>query len=307
MNLVPNPSYEVFTNCPNNGSQIYYCPPWYTPTWGSPDYFNACAPPYNMSVPSNFCGNQIAKTGVAYAGMFFYGNSGAWAPDDKEYLQVELTDSLVQDRIYCVSFYVNYAISQYQSYNNVAITEIGIYISNDSISTTNQLTLPYFPQIVSPPNVYINDTLNWTLISGNYVAHGGERYITIGNFNNNADTMQVIHHNNYSAAYYYIDDVSVVDCTTVGVQESGERSEEVEVFPNPTNGIFTINTRGAKIKEIKVMNVLGSEILSFDKLRTTGNGEKSVTIDVSGVAKGIYFVRIEDENKNVVNRKIVAE
>ena len=34
---------------------------------------------------------------------------------------------------------------------------------------------------------------------------------------------------------------------------------------------------------------------------------KSVTIDMSDVAKGIYFVEIMDEKKNVVNRKIVVQ
>ncbi len=35
--------------------------------------------------------------------------------------------------------------------------------------------------------------------------------------------------------------------------------------------------------------------------------QKSATIDMSSYSKGIYFVRIEDENKNMMNRKIVLQ
>ena len=47
------------------------------------------------------------------------------------------------------------------------------------------------------------------------------------------DTMGIVYHNNYSAAYYFIDDVSLVDCTGQGVQELGIKNEELGIYPNP--------------------------------------------------------------------------
>ncbi len=41
-NLVPNPSFETDSLCPNGGSEIKYASPWYSPTGGSPDYFRPC-------------------------------------------------------------------------------------------------------------------------------------------------------------------------------------------------------------------------------------------------------------------------
>ncbi len=49
------------------------------------------------------------------------------------------------------------------------------------------------------------------------------------------------------------------------------------------------------------MNVLGECVF-----QSTINNRQS-TIDMSTFAKGIYFVRIEDENRNVANRKIIKE
>lgn len=37
-NLVPNPNFENYTNCPNTISQIEFAFPWIAPTEGTPDF-----------------------------------------------------------------------------------------------------------------------------------------------------------------------------------------------------------------------------------------------------------------------------
>ena len=71
-NLVPNYSFEIDTLCPDNGSQIDYAIPWHSATGGSPDYFNACdgSAIISVGVPQNWCGNQNARTGDAYSGIY---------------------------------------------------------------------------------------------------------------------------------------------------------------------------------------------------------------------------------------------
>jgi Secretion system C-terminal sorting domain len=58
-------------------------------------------------------------------------------------------------------------------------------------------------------------------------------------------------------------------------------------------------TGGNKIQSIKVFDVLGKIVFKSEPLNNQS------TINSSQFAKGIYFVQITDENKNVVNRKIV--
>ena len=298
-NIVPNYSFENDTACPYSGSELYYAIPWHTSTAGTPDYYNACAGStvISMGVPQNWSGNQNAKTGVAYAGAYFYGvNSTSDTTEWKEYLQVKLLDTLLQGKIYCVKFYVNFAKPTLQAYNNVAITEIGMYISNDSISLNTDKTLPYTPQIKSSVNVFLNDTVNWSLISGQYIAVGGEKYITIGNFKAHTDTLGVVNHINYSASYYFVDDVSLVDCTDAGVQELSDVNE-INIYPNPTTSLFTIHSEGMKIKEIKITNTLGQQI------KTIHNTE---TIDISNLPNGIYFAEIKTE-KGITCKKIIKQ
>ena len=76
-NLIPNGSFEQYTSCPTQASEIDSVLYWMTPSWGTPDYFNLCGNTA-YSTPENFAGNQQPYDGVAYAGIFlfyFYGNN----------------------------------------------------------------------------------------------------------------------------------------------------------------------------------------------------------------------------------------
>ena len=89
--------------------------------------------------------------------------------------------------------------------------------------------------------------------------------------------------------------------TTVLISEN-YFDNNITISPNPFSTETTISfSSEQKNTTIKIVNVLGCEILRF------ALNDKSTTIDLSDVAKGIYFVRIEDEKKNVVNRKIVVQ
>ena len=73
-NIVPNPSFETYTNCPTGlGTGNLECTPWVTPTLGTEDYFNACNTG-DVGVPANLFGNQAAHTGDAYVGGYSWGS-----------------------------------------------------------------------------------------------------------------------------------------------------------------------------------------------------------------------------------------
>src|SRR4030067_3134038 len=107
VNLVPNPSFEQYTICPNNGGQIYYAPPWFNPTQGSPDYFNACDAPV-LGTPENLLGYQIPHLGNAYAGFFAsFNDTSMGISNYREYVEVKLDSSLSAGVKYFVSFYLS--------------------------------------------------------------------------------------------------------------------------------------------------------------------------------------------------------
>ncbi len=84
--------------------------------------------------------------------------------------------------------------------------------------------------------------------------------------------------------------------------ESEVLDNTLSIYPNP----FTSQTTITFIKEqrgtiIKILDVLGKEIISINFKG------KQLTIEKGEMKKGIYFVQIIDENKNVVNKKIIIQ
>jgi len=63
---------------------------------------------------------------------------------------------------------------------------------------------------------------------------------------------------------------------------------EISVFPNPTSGLLTVQLPSDKIYQIKLLNVMGTIVHTRQAVRS------SALIDVSRLARGIYFVQIID-------------
>lgn len=311
-NLVPNPSFETHSTCTGILEIRYYgntpdiVHPWYSPNTATPDYFNSCAN-WTNSVPSNEIGYQQARTGNAYAGILAYYYDGSLL-NYREYLGVRLIDSLLAGNTYCISFYLSVTPYLNNTYTrSFSLNKIGVYLSNIPAilpnSFQNYYNLPYTPQIVSDSNIYLTDTLNWTEISGEYHAHGGEKYITIGNFNDDANTdtlfMATNHLQGSKSAYYFIDDVSLIKCN-VGVEENEE--ETLKIYPNPATNSISITTNNEQLKTIYIVNVYGEKVMYQQVTVNT----QQLSIDVSSFAKGIYFLEAETE-KGIIRKKLVKE
>ena len=238
-NLVLNPSLELYDSCPYNFSQINFASNWFQPLQpsGSTDYFNWCTSSSNVSTPINFFGYQVPKTGIAFGGFGVHSLS----PNQREYIEVGLQASLQGGNRYCVSFYVSLADN-----SKYAINSMGLFFSNDSLFSSNFLYINQTPQILNA-NGILMDTLNWILISGTYIASGGERFITIGNFENDSNTqLDSVNLGGYPWAYYYIDDVSITLCEDTTNQEF---FIPTAFSPNGDNNNDILHVRGP-IKEM---------------------------------------------------------
>lgn len=73
--------------------------------------------------------------------------------------------------------------------------------------------------------------------------------------------------------------------------------EQIEVFPNPSNGIITIKLKGTTI--LSIYNSIGKLILN----KTISN---STTIDLSQYGKGLYYIKTNSES-NFSNKKVVIQ
>ncbi len=91
-NLVPNPSFEEYEECPTEVGQVFNATGWYS-ALESPDYFNACSSSndvntFAIDVPINHAGFQEPATGSAYIGLFSF-----FIVDDyREYVQCQLLE-----------------------------------------------------------------------------------------------------------------------------------------------------------------------------------------------------------------------
>ena len=296
-NLVPNPSFEENNECPDQGySEITMADTWINPTTYSPDYFNACAPYTSFNshnVPDNWLGSQYARTGVAYAGLL-----SMIETDGREYIQTELIEPLIEGKKYLVTFYVSAADkSQYASNN------IGAYFSNTSVSAAHNWVLPYSPQISNNHLLnQLSDTTNWIMISDTLIALGGEKYMTIGNFNDDAATHTSYIGGIWNHSHHFIDDVSVVclDCS-VGISETN--MDWLTVFPNPASGYLNVNFNDIEIERFTILNSMGVLVLEPEPIRNNNFYQ----IDIAKYDSGLYFLKIETKNAYSTKQFIITK
>lgn len=209
---------------------------WWQPTKGSSDYFNACSK-HDSGVPRNKMGYQTAHNGLAYCGIY------CSQENYREYLQTELKQPLAAGQRYRVSFWVNLADKSPH-----AVASIGALFTDEMIGDTTSwdiimeredtaideqqsMSIATYrePQVVNSPDSTLTNSKMWQEISGEFVAQGGERFLTIGNFApfNHSGVVPVESTNAIlPGAYYYIDDVNVV---AIGASQPKPKTEEATI------------------------------------------------------------------------------
>lgn len=297
-NLVPNPSFENYSVCPDIDESIESADYWINPTGYTPDYFNSCDDAYvlsgnwfdlNRGVPYNTEGTQVARTGVAYGGLI----TADIGLNEREYIQVQLISPLVAGTPYRIQFYVSAGDSSMYSCN-----DIGAFLSVSAVSSVSSQPLPYTPQVESEGTMNsISDTANWVEVKGTFIASGGEQFLTIGNFKDDSSTDTVTYQNSpqwSTYSYHYIDDVSVQ--SVLGVDEL---SSAVNILPNPAASWIEVDGGGNEIKNLILFDSIGREVLRKENI-----GE-NVKIDLAWLERGNYFIRLTIKSTIIVEKLII--
>lgn len=210
-NLVPNPSFEEVEGKLKEGGMIEMAFPWKAVTMNPVDLYSADSKNDDFSVPNNGYGSEPANTGSNYAGVSFFGYGGRMP---RTYLGVELTKELEEGKEYCMKFHVS--LSDYSKY---AVNNLAIYVDFVEMTEKTDGILKMVPQMKSIKNDPFEKQYLWTAVCGIYKAEGGEMFIAIGNFDADDRTTQTklrlskefAGKRQQNNAYYYIDDVSVVE------------------------------------------------------------------------------------------------
>ncbi len=294
-NLVPNGDLEFYAPCPTQNSQIDRAPPWFNAfvsvPWGpgpTPDYFNACTTLAGIDVPANNYGVQEPHSGSAYAGFCAYLQ---FAPNFREYLEVQLTQPLVAGNCYELSFYVTLA----ETTGNTASGDIGAYLSNAPLIQILWDTLPVVPQL-DHLGGFVTDTLDWVHATGIYQAQGGEAYLTIGNFHSDMTTSTLPVDTPLAlgvamSSYYFIDDVSLEPitpptgsgCGTLGVEDRA--GPTTWWLAGPSGSELILGTALPGQVTMTMRDLSGKRVLSSAFTRYA-------TLVIDHLAHGLYVIEL---------------
>ncbi|MBR1627184.1 MAG: OmpA family protein [Bacteroidales bacterium] len=269
-NLIYNPSFELHSSCPQRIDPygiMDEVDAWWQPSHGSSDYYNNCGGK-QCHVPKNKLGIQLPRTGGSMVGIY------CSLTDYREYIQTELKETLKKGETYKLSFYVSLS-----EYSKGAVATIGgLFTSYRIEDTTRQMLtdnkikmLPggmrqviatfYQPQVVNDFDYPLYDTAKWQKIEGTFVAQGGERYLTIGNFypedqSNHIDPGNT--QNILPGAYYYIDDVELYCLSCRSESENVDNSFYTDDITKASSEKDTLYSVGSTI-------VLENIFFDFDK------------------------------------------
>ena len=92
---------------------------------------------------------------------------------------------------------------------------------------------------------------------------------------------------------------SGVDFTTETQGIEDVDNAAITLYPNPASSTVTIEAMNSEQLTVNIVDMNGRQVYSGN----TANG--SLTVDVSGMAQGAYFVRITGERVNAIRKLIV--
>ncbi len=295
-NLALNCSFEKMTNL-NCWYPILAMDNW--STISSSDGFTTMCPYSSGSgIPNNWFGHCYPIHGTACAGLATL----ALPYNGKEYLTQNFMTPLIAGNSYYVSFY-----ALKSSRTRIATEKLGILFTVNPpppvASTGNIVGTPQ----VENQNGFMTDTVNWTKIEGSFIAQGGENHLTIGNFNINAltDTLQTGTTNPYvqddGTAYYFIDSISVYESSTITNTNYYFKNNTFNIFPNPSNGNFSVQYKCDKDSELIIENIDGTGTIKYQLLPT----QSYISINSRILNPGIYFYYVRQERKIIKQNKLV--
>jgi hypothetical protein len=183
-------------------------------------------------------------------------------------------------------------------------------VSVYSINPTGPLPWSYRDTTVNyGDSVYIGNYLggslnqSWSLLGGGFVGNGAGVYVKPTITSNYVVSFTL-------CGVVRTDTLKVTVNGGVGISESEKRNAEFIISPNPNNGLINLEILNDQFAndasttlstEIRIMNIVGKE-MKKEKIKN-----KKQEIDLRELESGIYYLRIEKDNKIVVVKKIIKQ
>jgi len=209
----------------------------------------------------------------------------------------------------------DYIFADYYSFNWYENSQRAILQVSEDYGKNWKL-INSFPtlNLVSPPIIPFNNEL--------YIATIGKRadfpwdYVTllktsdIGNTWNHVDNNISIDANmkffvKHNEKLYYVstDNTLWVNSTDfISDTNNSKKQNEIIIFPNPSNGIFTITVpEGINVAKIEIFDITGKYVYSTSAFKSSD----IIQLNLSAYKKGIYFVKMISGDKSWISKAII--
>lgn len=242
-NLVLNPSFErqVDDRClVYLGGFNKTIADWSIPNMGSTDFFDNCSDDMGSK---NYNGYQKPKSGNTYAGIYVFTDKNY-----REYVQGQLSETLIKDETYKMTFYLSLADK-----SSFAIKDIEVLFTEEKLNPcykSNSCEKVIKPKVATDKqfkiysdnsDIFFADKRSWKAYTFHFKAQGYENFFSIGNFNRNnkTKTKRGLSSSPYLFSYYYIDEVSVESLNKVSASEQAIEIIQKEEPKIQTNKTYT--------------------------------------------------------------------
>jgi hypothetical protein len=253
-------------------------------------------------VPYSFGGGGEPYSGEGYFGVYTFvkGNYR------REYITVPLNEILAAEINYYVSWHVSLMDSAWYASKN-----IGAYFSESIPPADLQGLLALEPQVRYEGTNFLTDKQGWTKVERSFTAQGGERYLTIGNFDTDEETDTLFvpgggafrpnQPDFWRVSYYYIDGVSVIpDSIYLGINDI-ENEEVFNLYPNPAQENVMVETKNGHNMHIELYDAIGGLVLKQNMRSSREN------IGVGHLPAGMYVITLLNKGTVVERRRLILQ
>ncbi|MDB9809333.1 zinc-dependent metalloprotease, partial [Flavobacteriales bacterium] len=186
------------------------------------------------------------------------------------------------------------------SLNTFPVNEVNVYFSYDCGGVWRTLGSLTNVQVASAGMYITNfkptaDEWNDTVMTNNQLKNDNIKfkfeYVTNGNANN-----------------FYLDNIEIGEAATLMLPNSTITSR-VSIYPNPTNGetFIELNNLANKEIDVKLVNILGAEVMHLFSGEIVSNYHMINNIDLSHLETGIYFVKVVADGDIVMTDKLILK
>ena len=306
-NLVPNPSFEEYLECPQGTAGLHeQVIDWYS--WQlTPDFFHVCNNEGlgSAGVPQNAWGYQWPITGDGYAGVITFEE---FNPEGREYMAGQLTSALVQGTQYYMMFHASMYDGGSKDLRWCATSNIGMRFFKDPDYTA-------FPPDANPlqPDNFahlnyteiLDDYTNWTLIEGWFTADDDYNWVAIGNFFTDDQTdIVILNDEGACSGIYYIENVCVAsspeECEYLLSANANKPMFNASIYPNPATESVRFSLPESGFHDVEIHDMQGRLLQSVQDISS------GYEINVSTFQKGVYVVRVSS-NQQFTTIKLLVQ